>query len=66
MEVSLIADYLAAKQARLMTQVSLSVLKKSLDFNTQLATELIQKMAQTSQQVNNNPTNTGVFLNIRV
>ncbi len=66
MEVSLIADYLAAKQARLMTQVSVAVLKKSLDFNAQLATELIQKMARTSQQINNNPTNTGVFLNIRV
>ena len=64
MELSLVNDYMAMEQQKLMTQINVSLLKKVNDFNTSLAQELIQKLSQ--QSVTNNPTNTGQLLDIKV
>ena len=64
MELSLVNGYMVMQQQKLMTQINVSLLKKVNDFNTNLAQELIQKLAQ--QNVTNNPTNTGQLLDMRV
>ncbi len=50
---------------KLQQEVGVKVLKKTLDFNSSLATQLIQQLFQTTV-VNNNPSNTGKILDIRV
>ena len=61
----------AFSQYQLQQQVSAKVLKTAIETNTQLAQQLISQLANPAAangglQSNNNPSNTGVFLNIRV
>jgi hypothetical protein len=65
-DLGLINQYLGYQNAQVMAQVNTSVLKTTLNFNTQLMETLIEKMSGISQNLNNNPSNTGIFLDIRV
>ena len=59
----------AFSQYQLQQQVSAKVLKTAIETNTQLARQLISQLANPANgglQSNSNPSNTGVFLNIRV
>ena len=61
----------AFSQYQLQQQVSAKVLKTAIETNTQLAQQLISQLANPGAangglQSNSNPSNTGVFLNIRV
>ena len=48
-------------------ETQVAVAKKIMDFNFNMQQELIQKLAQGGQTLQtNNPTNTGVFLDIKV
>lgn len=58
----------AWSQYQLQQQVGAKVLKTAIDTNTQLAQQIISQLSNPAPngglQSNNNPTNTGVFLNI--
>jgi hypothetical protein len=64
MDLALVNFYQSLTARETLAQVQTSVLKQSLNLNTQLATELINQMMQTT--LNNNPSNTGQLLDIRV
>ena len=65
--VSLASQYLSGQYAKFLMETQVAVAKKVLDFNFSMQQELIQKLAQGGQTLQtNNPTNTGVFLDIRV
>ena len=53
------------EMAKLQQEVGVKVLKKTLDFNNSLAMQLIQDLSQTTA-INNNPSNTGQLIDIRV
>jgi len=62
--VGMVKEKVAAKQAMLMLQTQVAVTKKVMDVNNSLQQQLLQQLMQPS--LNNNPSNTGNFLNIRV
>ena len=47
-------------------EVEVKILKKTSDFNKNLALELIQKLSQSGNLPTNNPSNTGTLLDIKV
>ena len=63
-DLSLVNYYQALTTRQTLAKVQTSVLKQSLNLNAQLAMEIINQMSQTS--LNNNPSNTGQLLDIRV
>jgi hypothetical protein len=63
-DLSLVNYYQALTTRQTLAQVQTSVLKQSLNLNAQLAMEIINQMSQNS--LNNNPSNTGQLLDIRV
>jgi hypothetical protein len=64
LDLSLVNYYQALTIRQTLAQVQTAVLKQSLNLNAQLAMEIINQMSQTS--LNNNPSNTGQLLDIRV
>jgi len=66
--VGMVSQYMGYQNAQLRAEVGVKVFKEALDFNNQLMETLIEKMAGVgmAQNLNDNPTNTAVFLNIRV
>jgi hypothetical protein len=64
MLVGMVKEQVAAKQAMLMLQTQVAVTKKVMDVNNNLQQQLLQQLMQVS--LNNNPSNTGNLLNIRV
>jgi hypothetical protein len=64
MLVGMVKEQVAAKQAMLMLQTQVAVTKKVMDANNNLQQQLLQQLMQVS--LNNNPSNTGNLLNIRV
>ena len=63
MDLNLVQNYTYTQQENLTTQVGIKVLKMANDFNNQIVSELIQKLANVN--LNNNPSNTGQLLDIR-
>jgi len=63
MDLNLVQNYTYMQQEKLATQVGIKVLKMANDFNNQIVSELIQKLANVN--LNNNPSNTGQLLDIR-
>jgi hypothetical protein len=66
LNTSLINGYVNQQNEQLMAKAKTEVLKTTLNFNTQLMETLIEKMSGINQNLNNNPSNTGIFLDIRV
>jgi len=52
------------ENSKLQQEIGVQVLKNTLNFNSDLAMQLIQQLFQ-ANNLTNNPTNTGNFLNIK-
>lgn len=65
--VNLASQYMSGKYAMFIMQTQTTLAKKFLDFNLGMQQQIIQQLSQGVQslQSNNNPTNTGVFLDIK-
>jgi len=64
MELKIVNYYTSALQRQIMLRLQTALIKEVLNFNTRLSLEMINQMSQSV--LSNNPSNTGLLIDLRV